>query len=208
MRFRDTLILFAKAPRICRVKTRLWPALSHRECLYFHRQALRQLFLKFANKQHFNFKVYATGSLQRFSLPYITATNTQSGNDLGIRMHNAIQQELRCADRVVIIGSDCIQVNAAYIRAAFDCMTSKKDLVLGAANDGGYVLIGASKASRALFNNTQWGSSSVYESTSNNARALGFNVHTLPTMIDVDTIEDLTIMKEQDSLPAWAKKLV
>lgn len=208
MRFRDTLILFAKTPRICRVKTRMWPTLSHRQCLYFHRQATDYLYQSFAKKKQFNIKIYTTNKFMRVSSLLPKEIEIQQGIDLGARMHQAMCKELQNADRVMVIGSDCISLNTDYVHACFEKLTRQKDLVLGKANDGGYVLIGARNVSQALFNNTQWGTSCVLNETSSNAKALGYHVHVMPELIDADTVDDLKEMAKKNILPSWALPLL
>lgn len=207
MRFRDTVILFSKAARICRVKTRLYPALSHRECLYFHRRSAEYLYQQIQSST-FNVKIYTTNRFRRVTSLLPEDIMLQQGIDLGARMYHAMSHELKFADRVAVIGSDCIEINQAYIKDSFDLLQNPKDLVLGQANDGGYILLAARKVSRALFRNTRWGSSEVLQTTSSNARALGYNVKLMPTLVDVDNIHDLHQMMQKNNVPDWMKPLV
>ena len=186
----------------------MWPALSHRQCLYFHRTATQFLYKSFANNKHFNLKIYSTENFTRISSPMPKKFAIQQGIDLGARMHHAMQTELQFAERVLVIGSDCILINKDYIYTCFNKLVTHKDLVLGAANDGGYVLIGARKVSKALFNNTQWGSSMVLNTTSKNANKLGYDVHVMPELIDADSVADLYEMAKQEKLPVWAMPLL
>lgn len=208
MRFRNTLILFTKTARICRVKTRMWPALSHRQCLFFHRKSTEHLYQSIAKDAAFNVCIYTTNNFKRVASLLPQNKKLQHGIDLGARMYHAMQAELKQAERVVIIGSDCIAMNTDYINRCFDRLITSNDLVLGQANDGGYVLIGAKKVSPQLFMNTDWGTANVLKQTSSNAQALGYNVHIMPELIDADSVEDLKAMAAQNNLPDWAKSLV
>lgn len=208
MRKRNTLILFAKAPRICRVKTRMWPALSHRQCLYLHKQTTQQLVRTFARQNNCRLILYTTSLQPAFNLPNNIPLKLQTGIDLGQRMHHAISTELKMSNRVVLIGSDCLELNANYIESAFSKLQSERDLVLGPANDGGYVLIGMNAPHETLFNNIIWGESGVLASTLNNAHSIGLVTHLLPTLIDVDRIQDLQTLADNNRLPAWAQPLL
>ena len=205
MHKRQTLILFAKKPKLCRVKTRMWPALSHRECLYLHRNTVKHLAEKVAKSKKFNFKLYTT------QLPFDGhhyPTSLQRGIDLGARMYNAINHELKFSDKVIIIGSDCVNINAELIEYAFSLIETKQDLLLCPANDGGYVLLGLSKINPRLFHDVNWGTPSALKETKNNAEKLGYQIKTLSSMIDVDQIEDLYELKENNILPLWANCLL
>ena len=132
----------------------------------------------------------------------------QTGINLGQRMHHAISTELKTSHRVVLIGSDCLELDVNYIESAFSKLQSDRDLVLGPANDGGYVLIGMNAPHEALFNNIIWGESGVLASTLNNAHSIGMVTHLLPTLIDVDRIQDLQTLADNNRLPAWAQPLL
>lgn len=208
MRCRNTLILFAKAPRICRVKTRLWPRLSHRQCLYLHKQATQHLITSLSGSKKYKLVLYTTNFSSKFSIGKNITVRLQSGFNLGSRMHHAITAELKTSDRVVLIGSDCLEINAKYIDTAFTKLTSNRDIVLGPANDGGYGLVGMVKPNQALFKNIAWGSASVLASTLEKSKSLGLRAHLLDSLVDVDYQQDLEILHSKDRLPAWALSLL
>ena len=137
MRNRDAVIVFAKAAQICRVKTRLWPALSHRQCLYLHKRATRNVIEKLSGQKNFQLILYTTNKRPAFALAENTSVKLQSGIDLGQRMQHAIAQELKDFNRVVLVGSDCLDLSLNYINDAFKKLNSQRDIVLGPATDGG-----------------------------------------------------------------------
>ncbi len=208
MRWRNTLILFSKALQICRVKTRMWPALSHRECLYLHRHSAQHLVYSLYQKAAYNFVVYTTGDGSHNIFPAGISVKHQTGYGLGNRMYNAISNELRTSERVVLIGTDCLEMNVSYVELAFSKLFSNRNIVLGPANDGGYVLIGARKISKHLFANINWGSSNVLSSTIHNANSLGVKTHLLTHLVDVDNKEDLLELYDKNMLPSWAVPLL
>ena len=113
----------------------------------------------------------------------------QSGTDLGERMENAFAQAFQSAAKVLIIGSDCPGLRPLVLEQAFDDL-DRDDVVLGPATDGGYYLLGLRRMVPELFRDMEWSVQSVAEETRHRARAAGLTVHDLPTLRDVDYLED------------------
>ena len=206
IRSNNTLIIFSRSATICRVKTRMWPDLNHRQSLFLHKQNLQHV-LNVAHDTHsIRTVIYRTGTLAR----HVKAKEIklQTGLDLGEKMHNAIQNELRSAVNVVLIGSDCLEMTPFYIRSAFNSLKSSRDIVLGPANDGGYVLIGMRKSYKPVFTNIPWGSASVMTTTLSRIKSLGLTSHVLEPLIDIDNINDLHVAANRNSLPRWAMPLL
>lgn len=113
----------------------------------------------------------------------------QEGEDLGVRMAHAFDQELSHFDKIVLIGSDCPDLTPQIIEHAFDAL-DESDLVLGPTYDGGYYLIACRKFDIMLFNDMVWSSEKVLDKTVENARKLGFKTHLLEKLGDIDYWED------------------
>lgn len=113
----------------------------------------------------------------------------QAGADLGERMAGALAQALDAGHHGVLIGCDCPDIDAAYIRKAFATLESV-DLVIGPAQDGGYGLIGLSRSVPGLFTDMPWGSATVLRETLSRASAAGARVRLLEEIYDVDTAAD------------------
>jgi hypothetical protein len=116
----------------------------------------------------------------------------QPDGDLGERMR-AVMAALfaRGAPAVALIGSDLPHITPAIVAEA--CALAARDpdaLVLGPAGDGGYYLIAAQRLPD-VFSGIDWGSARVRLQTEQAAAARGFTVHRLPTMSDVDSVDDL-----------------
>ena len=166
MRAVNTLILFTKTPQICRVKTRMWPELTHRECLYLHKRLNENAINQFKSNNKIRLVIYATHiDSARHYYPKGIGIKQQSGLDLGSRMCNAINQELKNTRRVVLIGSDCLELDFDYTYKAFTQLTTMNDVVLGPTVDGGYALIGMQRKNTFMFDNIPWGTSEVFEKT-------------------------------------------
>ncbi len=207
MRSRNTLIVFAKSPRICRVKTRMWPRLSHRECLYFHRQSTKNLIKEVSTHPSIKLVVYLDRLDSLELIPRNTPVKRQRGRNLGIKMYHAIQQELQSSSNVVLVGSDCLELNMGYIETAFSKLHENR-IVIGPANDGGYVLLGVRGNYQSLYNNIEWGTSRVLASTLQQAKRIGIQPVLLDPLIDVDNLEDLLELNKKNTLPLWASSLL
>ena len=72
-------------------------------------------------------------------------------------------------------------------------------MVLGAAADGGYYLVGLQKSAASLalpklFSNINWGTSEVLAATQNIAEDLGLTTGYLKTLRDLDRPDDLDLV--------------
>jgi rSAM/selenodomain-associated transferase 1 len=125
----------------------------------------------------------------------------QQGDDLGHRMHGALDDALGRRDWPVLVGTDCLSITADALAAAFDAIDplpgpdaatrSASDIVLLPTEDGGYALIGAARNHRSLFDDMPWSTDAVQAQTRLRIDRLGWRLHALPTGWDVDRPEDL-----------------
>ncbi len=189
------LIQFAKRPIPGLVKTRLIPELGEKEATWVHETLLKktlntlidshlgevQLWWDKAwDDQAYLNNLGANGTFKVFS---------QEGEDLGQRMYNALSSQLKVFKKVILVGSDCPVLSASYLEQAIRTLDSA-DLVLGPSDDGGYVLIGATRMSSTILGNTQWGTPSVLATTTRQAENGGLALRLLPELWDVDLPED------------------
>lgn len=115
----------------------------------------------------------------------------QSGEDLGQRMLNAFQWAFdQGYKQVAIIGTDCYELNAAILQAAFDNLR-EKDAVIGPAKDGGYYLLGMADFRPELFQDKNWSTDEVLPATLKDLNEAEASVHHLPVLSDVDVEADL-----------------
>lgn len=113
----------------------------------------------------------------------------QKGEDLGIRMQNAFQNSFnQNYEKVIIIGSDLYDLTPEIIKNAFTKLNTN-DVVIGPAEDGGYYLLGMKKLHPAIFENKEWGTSSVRRDTLNDLQKV--TVHLLEELNDIDVFEDI-----------------
>ena len=117
----------------------------------------------------------------------------QIGRDLGQRMKNAFVHSFdEGFERVILIGSDIPDLPAQYLHEALNALESN-GAVIGPSRDGGYYLIGFSRASflPAVFEDITWSTSAVFRQTIAIFRKNELKVHLLPEWYDVDTAADL-----------------
>jgi uncharacterized protein len=123
----------------------------------------------------------------------------QRGSDLGQRLSHVLKECFQAGyRRVLVIGTDCPELSSADLRDAFSRLDTT-DVVIGPASDGGYYLIGMTRARLELFESISWGTAQVFEQTRQRAKASGLKLATIQTRSDLDNPEDLLLLR---GLPA------
>jgi len=123
----------------------------------------------------------------------------QRGASLGERLCNATDDLLRQSyDAVCLINSDSPTLPGSILIRAIQLLAADGDrVVLGAAEDGGYYLIGLKHAHRNLFNEIAWSTSDVLARTRDRAAEIDLPVELLPPWYDVDDAETLSRLCEE-----------
>lgn len=197
------LIIFTRFPEPGRTKTRLMPALGAEGAAQVQKQMTEHTLatvdqLTKHHRQHSPVSVdvrFAGGTqaLMQHWLGLNWTYTPQGDGDLGDRLLRAFQHAFeRGAAAVLAIGIDCPDITADLLTDAFHrLMTS--DIVIGPADDGGYYLIGLSKLVPECFQNIEWGTETVRQTTIETASNLSLDVTQLPVLSDVDRPGDLHI---------------
>lgn len=186
---KPTVVIFARAPRLGRVKRRLAAGIGDMAALRFHRLTTDSVIRRLRRDARWNTVLAVTGNDYRWprGLPRVD----QSGGDLGERMANAARAAP--PGPVVLVGSDVPDIVPCNIARGFRTL-ARCDAIFGPAADGGFWLVGMRDREllRRLFRNVRW-------STEN---ALADTVANLPPgrrHAFVDTLEDV------DEAAAWAR---
>jgi rSAM/selenodomain-associated transferase 1 len=183
---RDTVVVFARAPRLGAVKRRLAAEIGDRAALRFHTETLIRLLRMLAADRRFRTALAITPDRAKLRLPHRVARVPQGKGDLGQRMARAFQRFPH--RRVAIIGCDIPDANAADVAVAFR-MLRRARAVLGPATDGGYWLIGMGPLRPARpFAAVRWSTQHALADTLANFSR--HRVALLRTLHDVDTAED------------------
>jgi hypothetical protein len=110
-------------------------------------------------------------------------------------MHRALADALRRHRGAILIGADCPALRAADLRRAARLLAGGCEVVLGPAEDGGYVLVAVRRIPAGLFDDIAWGSALVYAATSRKLDAAGCRWRALRMLWDVDRPQDLERLK-------------
>ena len=168
------ILIFARAPVPGACKTRLVPALGKRGAAGLSRALMRHLFAML-DKAGVAPAILCCAPdcghplfQQRMERKWM-----QRGGDLGERMLDAAGRALEEAERVLLVGTDCPALSAGYLEKAFRAL-ERADVVIGPAEDGGYVLLGLKKLDAYLFRGIAWGTPVVLDQTLERVVGLGW----------------------------------
>jgi rSAM/selenodomain-associated transferase 1 len=191
---RDTrlLIVFVKAPRAGKVKTRLAQSVgANAACLIYQILASRVLtqIESLPGVQLRFHPATARNEIRPWRRRGWTVA-PQGGGDLGQRLKRAFREAFstRC-ERVAIIGSDSPELTARDVEDAWSALDGN-DVVLGPSADGGYWLVALRKSLPKLFAKIPWSTDRVLAATLASAKSAGLQVHLLRELADVDTEDD------------------
>ncbi len=201
MKARPALVIFARAPLPGKTKTRLIPLLGEEAAAELYgcflldtvagaSQVEADIVVAVSECEHLK----SVGAMVREVCPRAHMT-VQSGADLGERILNAFREILdRGHPSVAIVGSDAASLPADRMNQAFGLL-QECDVVLGPCYDGGYYLIALRVARPELLRDICWGSSTVLRDTLTRAAEIGASVALLDPWYDVDTPEDLALLR-------------
>lgn len=193
------IIVFAKAPVPGRVKTRLIPALGEEGAAALARKMLEHTLTAALAAGCGTVELCADPAPQAdawsgLALPEGIVLTAQGNGDLGERMARATERSLGRAPRVMLIGTDCVEMSAALLRAAAQTLDTA-DACLHPTADGGYALLGLTRFDCSLFEGIAWSTSSVAKDTRARIQALGWTLTIGATLHDVDLPSDLALWR-------------
>lgn len=190
---KDTVILFARAPRLGAVKRRLAKGIGDRQAYRFHAKSLARLIRQMARERRFRAVVALTPDRARLRLPVSSRRIDQGSGDLGVRMQRAFRKFKR--GRVVLAGCDIPEMTMSDLKSALAALGSA-DAVFGPATDGGYWLVGMSPRRPAHpFRGVRW---STRHALSDTARNFSHHrVAVVRTLQDVDTGRNFALWRSR-----------
>ncbi|MEQ8504163.1 MAG: TIGR04282 family arsenosugar biosynthesis glycosyltransferase [Rhodospirillales bacterium] len=184
------LVVFAKAPRMGRVKSRLARHIGAVGAWAFYRGMLAGLTRRLGRDRRWRCWLAVTPEqslfdqgLWRLAAPGIDAFATQGEGGLGDRMARVMAA--LPPGPVVLIGSDIPGIRPDMIARAFRLL-GDHDAVFGPAADGGYWLVGLKRRPRFIdpFQNVRWSTAQALADTQANLK--GLNVALIETLEDID----------------------
>jgi rSAM/selenodomain-associated transferase 1 len=183
------LMVFVKNLVPGQVKTRLAATLGHDEALNVYRHLLKHT-QQIARAVQADKHIFYSGCIEAQGWPKTDNHYVQQGVDLGQRMAWAFEKVFAQGyKKVVIIGSDCLELQAAVVAQAFDEL-EWHDAVIGPATDGGYYLLGLTQSRPELFQNIAWSTPAVFMQTAQACRQSRLTIALLPQLSDIDEAED------------------
>jgi uncharacterized protein len=186
------LIIFVKNPVPGKVKTRLANDIGNTKAAEVYKMLLFHTKKVIRNIETDKEIWYAdsisgddlwsdTGAVKKFQ-PY---------GDLGFKMSQAFKSGFENGyKKIVLIGSDCLQITPRHITDAFKNLNSC-EIVTGPSRDGGYYLIGLKTQVPQLFQNKPWSKPSLYQKTLETIHQNDLDCCELEMLNDIDTLEDL-----------------
>lgn len=191
----EKLLVFLRRPVLGNVKTRLASEIGEEEALKIYFNLLDGCHEAFSNLKASVLLYFDTAGNDGPGWMDQYRQRIQRGNDLGLRMMNAFREAIAEDDsHVVLIGSDCPELNEDHITRAFQFL-QVNDIVIGPAADGGFYLIGMKRVHEKLFDGIVWSTSGVLKKLEENAGSLELNVVYLPVLADIDTVQDFEKFK-------------
>ncbi len=190
------LLIFAKAPIVGQVKTRLIPAIGATAACDFYRQCLHTTVARMVHARIAPVTVCATDirhpDIQVLTQHYTLRLCQQRGKDLGERMAQALAANLGGnVQSAILIGTDTPGLTPGDVAAGFRQLKHGTDVVMTPTEDGGYALIGMRQIHPALFQAIPWSTAQVAELTRRGCRTQKLSLYELPIRWDIDCAADL-----------------
>jgi hypothetical protein len=200
------LVIFTRYPEAGKTKTRLVPLLGPEGAANLAKKMTEEtvhVAKSFCKESGAILEVRFVGSEVNKMKKWLGENikfSIQPDGDLGEKMSSSFNEAIeKGANKVIIIGSDCPDVDEKSLSEAFSALDND-DLVLGLAKDGGYYLIGLKTPQPELFQNIDWGTEKVLEQTVRAAATKRLSVKFLETLSDIDLPEDLVQLRNQKTI--------
>jgi rSAM/selenodomain-associated transferase 1 len=188
---REALIIFQKNLELGKVKTRLGKDLGDETALEIFKKLCTRTYIESDRLAQKKFLFYSSfiPEAPEWSIGN-SEPRVQKGEDLGKRMLLAISEVLEEGyEKAVLIGTDCPEISTEILEKSFRAL-DQHEVVLGPAEDGGYYLIGMKQPISKLFENIPWSTEQVLPKTLEILKSKGISYSLLPTLSDLDTLED------------------
>ena len=192
------VLLFAKAPVVGRVKTRLIPSLGPEKSLALHESLVKGCLQRLSALKESGYKleIYSDDvencQVQDWSKAFNLHCYAQRGTELGERMRNAFTEALGRYSAVALCGSDSFELDDGHVLRLFKQLENA-DLAILPAHDGGYLAIAVKNlaVAESVLKGINWGSPEVLAQTLKAATSANWQVALLPAIADIDRAADL-----------------
>lgn len=192
---KKAIIIFQKNLELGKVKTRLAATVGDENALKIYTILVNHTHAEIQKTEADKFLFFSNYLDEDVKWSHCNL-HEQEGNDLGLRMFNAINKvKAMGVESIVVIGTDCYEFTSKHLNDAFLALESN-DYCIGPAIDGGYYLIGTNRADEEVFLNKEWSTATVFEEAKANIKAIGKSVGILEIVPDVDYEEDLKTLRQ------------
>ena len=192
---KNRIIFFTRVPKVGTTKTRLYDFVSPDTAVEIQKKLMKKNYnvLKKCGEE---ISVYHDGqSIDDKVMENILENREfsyQVGETLGDKMYNAIDEELKSSDKVILLGSDIYNLQENMIHAAFENL-DEYDVIINPSVDGGYFLIGMKKAIKEVFDLPSYGDNTVLENLLTVCNEQKLSYYLGEAGLDIDTKEDLLL---------------
>lgn len=188
---RPQLIIFAKAPVFGHAKTRLAKGVGVVHAKRHYRAMTRRILRHLNSPRWDMILAYALSKSQRTQPRVTDWDGTAQIPQVSGTLSPRLAAVFAARRPVIVIGTDSPQIRRADILQALKAM-KEKTVVFGPATDGGFWLIGLQgPAPKGLFDNIRWSHEETLADMERNCAALGYKVHHLRALTDIDDIDAL-----------------
>lgn len=187
---KKALLIFTRNPELGKVKTRLAKSVGDESALKIYKFLLKHT-VEITENLNVDKYVFYSENIHRDDIwnPDIFRKKLQNGADLGERMENAFSEIFGMGyEKAIIIGSDMFDLNKNDLETAYAALEATP-FVIGPATDGGYYLLGMKELKPEIFQNKDWGTSTVLEATLKDLSGTKYLL--LEERNDVDYYEDI-----------------
>lgn len=194
------VVVFSKAPRPGRVKTRLAPRLGFDGAAAIHRAFLEDTLSALVDVRAELVVAWGIEAGEELPEDWPGRSRSQGEGDLGDRLARVMAEESFGGFSVVVVGSDHPELRPEVVEDALGQLeTGTADVTLGPTPDGGYWLVGCRSGidTGRLFADTAWSTERVLETTQARAEGLGLRCELVAGLEDVDTPADLDRLMER-----------
>lgn len=205
----DLLLVFLKWPEPGRVKTRIANDIGAEKAAEIYRILVQRVIQRISPiyselegvcwvfdpiEKEYEIKDWITKELNNLGFTDLKRHIfwSQSDGDLGDRLQSAFEKALFLDyDRIIAIGTDCIELDSRTIESALVSLLSERSIVFGPSFDGGYYLVGMrSNLGLSVFRSISWSTSKVLKQSLDQAVSLDLEYTLLEEFNDVDTLKD------------------
>ncbi len=207
------LCCMVRAPEPGSVKTRLTPPLTPIQASGLYRCFVKDTLRRVGSIRGLDtyiaytppdgrMKIYELISQGMFLTP-------QKGRTLGDRLYNVFSYLFgRGYSGVCVIGSDSPDLPLEYIEESIRLIRCGDGrVVLGPARDGGYYLVSMNLLTPVPFEGIPWSTERVLDETIKKVKRAGLGLRLLEPWYDIDSAEDLYLLRDNPDIPATAEYL-